>query len=184
MTATVRPVAAVEHDPIDLVAALEPVRRALLDDAREEAGRLVEDAKAEAEARVSAAETCAEQAVEQARRRARATAAARARRAIGVARRDAHAVQLEAESRIWTDVVERLHRAVDALPSDPRYSTLLDGLEQAARRRLGEEATIQRDPEGGGVLASLEGRRVDYRLQTLADRALEALADEVAELWS
>ncbi len=188
MTATVWPVRSVDHDPADdpadLVAALEPVRRALLDDAGQEAERLVEEATTEAEARVSAVEARAERAVEQARQRARATAAARARRAVGAARRDAHAAQLEAESGIFADVVERLHRAVDAMPSDPRYDALLDRLEEAARRRLGEKATIERDPEGGGVRASRDERRVDYGLRALADRALEALAEEVAELWS
>jgi vacuolar-type H+-ATPase subunit E/Vma4 len=184
VTATVRPARAIGDDHADLVAALEPVRRALLDDAGAEADRLVEEATAEAEAQVRAAETRAERAVEQARERARATAAARARRAVGAARREAHAVQLQAESRIWADVVERLHRAVDTMPSDPRYPALLDRLEQVARRRLGEEATIERDPEGGGILADQDGRRLDYRLRALADRALEALAEEVAELWS
>ncbi len=64
---------------------------------------------------------------------------------------------------------------------DPRYPALLDHFEAVAREQLGDDAVIERDPiPGGGIVAELGSRRVDYTLPQLADRALEVLADEVA----
>ena len=50
--------------------------------------------------------------------------------------------------------------------------------------QLGADAEILDDPDGEpGVVACDVHRRVDYRLVTLADRAVEALGADVAALW-
>jgi vacuolar-type H+-ATPase subunit H len=164
--------------------ALEPVRRALLEDAAADASRLLDDARTAADERVSTARERADQTVEAARRRARTTAEARAAHAVGAARREAHAVLLRAEDEVWAELVERLHRAVRTMPADPRYPALLDRLADLARGQLGDAADVRRDPDGGGVLATAGGRSVDYRLTALADRALDSIADEMAVPWT
>ena len=166
----------------ELVAALAPVRRALLDDAEHEAAQLVETARADADEQEAAARHRADAEVERAADRARATAAARADRAVEAARGQGHTLLLETEAEIWDELADRVRRAVAAMPADPRYPALRERLEQLARRQLGDAATVA-DDDGGGVVAELEGRRVDYRLSTLADRVLDALADEVGEVW-
>jgi hypothetical protein len=63
----------------------------------------------------------------------------------------------------------------------------LDHLETLARAQLGDMValTIERDPEPyGGIFAVAGSHQVDYRLPILADRALDAMADEVASLWT
>jgi hypothetical protein len=67
---------------------------------------------------------------------------------------------------------------------DPSYPRLLDRLEELARAQLGADVVIDRDPPSdGGVLASSGDRRVDYRLDALAERAAIAIEDEVAASW-
>jgi vacuolar-type H+-ATPase subunit E/Vma4 len=166
-----------------LAVSLAPVRRALLDDAEADAARLVAEATSAATDRVTAAREGAERAVAEARRRARQTARARAEQDLGSARREAHAILLRSETGIWEDVVDELHRAIRTMPSDPRYPALLDRLAALAHEQLGDAATVERDPDGGGVVATHAGRRVDYRLSALADRVLDSISDEVTELW-
>jgi hypothetical protein len=61
----------------------------------------------------------------------------------------------------------------------------LDHLEALARAQLGDAVEIERDPAPyGGVFAVAGSHQVDYRLPILADRALDAIADEVASLWT
>lgn len=173
-----------------LVAALEPVRRALLDDAEREAAARTATARAEAEELVDRARSAADAEIERAERRADATRRARTERAVALAR-------TEADREVLTTRAE-LHRRLDAaareaalgLRHHERYGRLLDRLEELARAQLGatgsdDQVTVERDPEpDGGVIATDGRRRVDYTLQALADRALADLAGEVAAPWN
>ncbi len=181
MTTSLHRPAAAGSDSSSLESALEPVRRALLDDAERRADELVEAARAAAHERTSAAEQRATNEVERARRRARATAVARTDRAVAEARRRAHAQVLETDAEIAGDVANRVHRAVGAMVDDPRYPALLSHLEVLARRQLGDDANVVVDETDGGVVAVLDGRRVDYRLTALADRVLAVVADDLEE---
>jgi hypothetical protein len=81
--------------------------------------------------------------------------------------------------------VATTRRAVLDLRADPRYPALLDHFEQVARRQLGADAVIERDPDGvGGIVAHQGDRRVDYSLAALADRALDTLGDDIERLWT
>ena len=160
------------------VDALASVRRALLDDARRQAAAVIEAARADGDERRCAAHRDAEEAVARARRRAELTAAARADREVAVARREAHTILLATDAAIWDELAGRVRRAVTEMPDDPRYSALVDALEQLARRQLGAEAMLDRCPDGG-ITAAVGDRSVDYRLGALADRVLDLIADDV-----
>lgn len=162
---------------------LDPVRAALLDDARHAASDIVRAASADADQTVAAARHDTDEALERVRRRAEATARARAERAQEDARRAANTELLRTRDALQREVADRIRDAVSRLPDDPRYPALLDRLEQLARQQLGPDAEIVPDPDGG-LVATAGGRRVDYRLPALADRASDAIADEVVTLWS
>jgi vacuolar-type H+-ATPase subunit E/Vma4 len=168
-------------DPV--LATLAPVRRALLEDATAEGERLVAAATADAHDVVAAARADVDEAVERARHKAAAAAAARRERELATARRDAHGMILAERAALRRSLIDRVHAAVAALPDDPRYPELVDRLVRLARDQLGDDAVVTDDPDGGFV-ASVGPRRVDYRLAALADRAVDAAAEEVAGLWS
>ena len=174
-----------DGDPTPVAAQLAPVKRALLDDARARAATIVDDAHARADAVVAAAQHEVDTAVEAAARRAALAARARADAAIARARRDQRGAVLRTEAALRRELRARLRRAVNELVDDPRYPTLLDGLERLARSQLGDGAVVQRDPlPTRGVVATDAGRRVDYGLDTIADRAFATLEEEVAALWT
>ncbi len=165
-------------------SALEPVRIALLADARAEAARIVESARDEADAIVEHARHEADEVVQQARRRADSTATAHAARALLRAARDAQSAVMHAREAVRRELVRRLELAVARMRDDARYPALLDRLEDVARGQLGQDALIERDPSDGGIVAVDGSRRVDYRLPALAERVLETFGDEEAALWS
>lgn len=165
--------------------ALEPVRRTLLDDARRAAGEIVAEAQRRAEQIVDDARSEADEALGEARRRAEASAAAQAEQTLARDRRAAYSNVLRTRDELRRELTDRVRSAAVDLRHDPRYPALLDQLEQLAREQLGGEIEIERDPQpGGGIVATAGGRRVDYRLAALADRAVNAIADEVVKLWS
>ena len=168
----------------DLAQALEPVRLALLADARSEAEQLIAAARAAGDTLVAEAEQRADAAVEQARRRAVLAGAAQADQAARRAHRVGHRAVLHTEDEQRRQLVDRVRSAVAGVRTDARYPELLDHLEQLARTQLGDGAVTVRDPEpDGGVVATDGPRRVDYRLPALADRALRSIADQ-AEVTS
>ncbi len=71
-----------------------------------------------------------------------------------------------------------------ALRSAPGYDELLDRLAAAARRDLGDDASVERDPpDAGGVRAQAGTRSVDYTLPALAARWIDELGSSVRRLW-
>jgi vacuolar-type H+-ATPase subunit E/Vma4 len=166
-------------------AELEPVRDALLEDAKALAHQMIVEATREATLAVDEAEQEADTEIRRAERRGKTSARVRADQTLAQARGDAHGDVLEHKE----DIRRRFHRAVRVaalgLEDDVRYPNLIDMLEVLARNQLGPTARIERDPDGLGGLVAVDGsRRVDYTLPALAERALESLADKVAQLWA
>ncbi|MGB5757865.1 MAG: V-type ATP synthase subunit E [Acidimicrobiales bacterium] len=165
--------------------ALEPVRQALLADAKAEADRIVSAAVDAAAELIAQAQAGADEAVDQARHRAELAAQVYAEQRLAQIRSDSHRAVLDTQAQLGQRLLDEVHTAARALRGDPRYPALLDHLESLARSQLGDGAVVDRDPEpGGGIVARAGARRVDYRLVALADRAIDTLADEVAELWA
>lgn len=167
----------------ELERFLSPVHDALLADARAEADALVEAARRSADELVAAADAEVHEQVTAARRRAERTERARADRELVRARGDAHRAILEAERELRQLWIDRVHERLVELLVDASHGRLVERLEQLARQQLGDGATIEHDTDGG-VLAASGGRRVDYRLSALADRAVELLAEEAAASWT
>jgi vacuolar-type H+-ATPase subunit E/Vma4 len=168
-----------------LAVLLEPVRAALLTDASEEADRVLAAADREAAEITASADAEMAAARQRAEGRGRRSAEARADQLLAQARSDAHRHVLETKEAIRRRLVAAVHEAALGLRNDERYPMLLDRLEAMARRQLGADATIERDPpDVGGVRAGTADRRVDYSLIALSDRALQTMADEMARLWS
>jgi vacuolar-type H+-ATPase subunit E/Vma4 len=169
----------------ELAARLEPVRDALLADADAEAARIVAEARRVADDAVTSATHAADAAVEAAQQRSELAGRAHADLALARARNDAHTNILRTQEELRRELADRVHAAVDEVRDDPRYPALLDQLEVMVDSQLGSAAIIERDPDAhGGIIAVAGDRRVDYTLRALADRALDAIADEVAQLWT
>jgi vacuolar-type H+-ATPase subunit E/Vma4 len=166
-------------------AELEPVHESLLEDAKARADHIIVEATREAAVAVDEAEQEADTEIRRAKRRGETSARVRADQTLAQARGDAHGDVLEHKE----DIRRRFHLAVRSaaldLEDDVRYPDLIDMLEVLARNQLGPTARIERDPDGLGGIAAVDGsRRVDYTLPALAERALESLADKVALLWA
>lgn len=171
--------------PEDLELVLSPVRDALLADARAEAERIVSEATRSAGNTVAEAESETTAAVERARHRVELSNAARAEQTLARLRGEGHRATLETRQQLRLRLIDEVHRSARNIRADTRYPRLLNHLESLARSQLGDGAVIERGTSlDGGITAETGSRRVDYRLTALADRALDTLADDVAELWS
>jgi vacuolar-type H+-ATPase subunit E/Vma4 len=168
----------------DVCAALEPVRRALLADARADADRIIGEATREAALTVDEAEQEAAVSIERAVRHGTASAQARSDQRLAQARAEVHGEILRAQDQVRRRLHHAVHTAALDLRSDPRYPDLLNELERLARNQLGPNAQIKRDVRTGGIVAIAGSRRVDYTLPALAERALDVQADKVTLLWS
>ena len=165
-----------------LADRLEPVRQAVLADARSRADDIVAGARREAREVVDRAQREVDEAVADAVRRSTIAARAHADELRARAAADAHTEELSARERICQQLRDAVREAARGLRDDPRYPGLLDDLEARARTQLGPDARIERDPEGG-IVAVADRRRVDYSLRALAERAIEA-HPEVVTLWT
>ncbi len=141
--------------------------------AHNDAAARTERARAEADALARRARADGEAAADAVSARARAEL-----------RRNAGATVLDAEQAVLRELRERVREAVLHLREEPDYPQLLDGLTARARARLGNDAHVVRDPEGlGGIVAEREGRRLDYTLPALAERALAELGASIEDVW-
>jgi hypothetical protein len=106
-------------------------------------------------------------------------------RDLAVARSGARRLVLEARQAVYEDFRGRALADALALRADRKeYARLLDRLEAAARRSLGDDVEIERDPEDvGGIRARAGARSVDLTLPTLVDRCVADLGARVEELW-
>jgi vacuolar-type H+-ATPase subunit E/Vma4 len=168
-----------------VATSLEPVRATLLADANAEAERIVREATRSADRLVNQAEHDADAEVVEVERRGEASARALDDQHVARARDEAHSIIMRTQEIFHQQLAEAVRDAALDLRNDPRYPALLDHFADVARNQLGDAAIIERDPEPGrGIIAVAGTRRVDYTLPALADRALDALSDETAALWS
>ena len=169
----------------DVSAQLEPLRSALIADARKEADAILEDARLRAQqiAQRTDAECKAIElrAREEGVRAGTVEAARRRAEIVREQRRRVLRARCEAHDRIRGEAIE----AVLELRRETGYRAFEERLEAIARRTLGEDALVERDPEGtGGVRATHGSRSIDLSLPRLADVCFAAMNDEIAEVLS
>jgi vacuolar-type H+-ATPase subunit E/Vma4 len=165
------------------VAALGPVRAALLGRACADGEALLAAADADAAAAVAAAREQAAAAVTEARAQGERDAATVRTAARARARRQARAVVLQAQRAAYDELRRRSRAAAGRLRTEPGYPDLLERLTTAARAQLGAAAVVREHPEGG-VVAEIPGRRVDLSLGVLAERIVDGLGPQVEALWA
>lgn len=184
MTSRTSPTSPATGTPV-AAGSLEPVRRALLDDATAEAERIRAEARQHADADADEAEREVADEVDQVARRQAIASTAHADQVRARAHAEAHAMMLGAREELRQELLATVRSAALQLRDDERYPALLDQLETLARVQLGADADVQRDPpDGGGVVVVVGTRRVDYSLPALAERALRDHGDEVSSLWT
>ena len=175
-----------DSPPFDLEAMhLGPVRDALLDDAEADVSHLLDQAHRDADSTRTNAQADINQQLERARGRAETSSRAHHQQLLTQARRQASAIIMEAQETARVQLITQLRDDAMRLRDDPRYPQLLDGLEAAARRQLGPDTIITRDPTVAGGIIGWDGdRSVDYTLPALAERSLGSLGQRTAELWT
>lgn len=160
------------------------VRRALLEDARDEAKQIVAEARLSADRLIRETIDEVDAEVEHERHRSELTAQAYSSRVLARARNDARREVLRKQEHLRRELVDRVRAATLEIRHDRRYPIVLDQLEAMAYEQLGEQATVERDRHrDGGVVATAGTRRVDYTLRAIADRTLDAMSDEAVQLW-
>jgi len=162
-----------------LVDALAPVRDALLAAARQEAERDIERARTAAARTLADAATQAELMRSQARERGAADAAAALTADRARARHAARATVLAARREAYDALCSGARRAVAGVREDAGYAGLCRQMADALRRVLGPDAQVRESPDGG-MVGEAHGRRLDYSLSGFADRAVVAMASELA----
>jgi len=165
------------------VSALAPVRAHLLCAARAEADRLLDDARVQAAALLRQARRDAEDAVRQARGRGEAETAPAAAAERRRGREQAAAIVLGAQRQAREELSARVLDAVGGLRDEPGYERLLARLSALAAETAGAGATVTAH-RAGGVVAQSGRAVVDCSLPRLARLAVDALGDQVTELWT
>jgi vacuolar-type H+-ATPase subunit E/Vma4 len=168
-----------------VTVAVDPLRDSLLQQVREEAEGVLEDADEEVAARLAEAEQLGLTLVEEAQAEGVAVASIAGSHDELGARRRSRSLVLATKRELYDELRRRALSAAHALRQDPRYPALLERLSAAARAQLGEAATVEVDPaEQGGVRASDGARHIDYTLDTLVERCLQRLGSSLEELWA
>jgi cell division septum initiation protein DivIVA len=158
-----------------LVAALAPVREALLAVARADAERTRERAAAEADAVLAAARERADAVRAAARAEGTADAAGVLAAEHARARRGARSAVLRARRETYEALRAQARAAVSGLTAEPAYADLRDRLVAEVRGRLGPQAAI-RDVPGGGIAGEVCRQRIDLSLASMSDRFVDEIA--------
>ena len=164
-------------------ATLEPVRFALLAEARSRAEGVRAAADAQAEQRRAAARAEAAELLAAARELGAESAQAAAQAHTVRARREARGLRLAVQRELYQELGVRAREAVARLREEPDYPEVLRRLGELARAALGPGTVVVEHP-AGGVVGTCDGRSIDLTLPTLATRALDGLGAEVAALWA
>lgn len=163
---------------------LDAVRAALIADARSDAELILAEADRDVAARRADTQREAELLIETGRSQGARDADARLARRRAETRRESRQLVLAAQRRALDALRDRARSAARELGTEDAYPELLDRLRLLAVTQLGPGAAISVTPGGEpGVTATDGRRRVDYRLVTLADRAVDALGADVEMLW-
>jgi vacuolar-type H+-ATPase subunit E/Vma4 len=160
-----------------------PLQTFLMAAAERDAAALVAAAEQDAAAGIAAVQRDADERVAAATAAAHAEAASRQGRALAAARAEARAAVVHARGAAVAEAVAAARAAADVLRREPGYDALLDGLEARARRELGPDADVVRDPPAGGLFARRGAALIDLTLPALLALALDEHPDAVAELW-
>jgi hypothetical protein len=165
---------------LPIVAALHPVREALLARARADARAQLEEADRDAECAVDEARAQVGQLRADARRGGAADAQQVRAVELAGARRRARAQVLAAQREAYETLRRQVREALLAAVPPERLAAAL-----AARARavLGPGARIRERPDGG-VIGVEAGRQVDCSVDALVDRALDTCPGRVNGLWS
>jgi len=164
--------------------SLQTLRIGSLRAAEAEAERLLADAREGAGAIVAQARADADGLLDDARARAREEGRRLASARLAEARRTARGLVLEAREAALERLHERTHAAAASLRGDPGYARLLERLVDDARARLAAaDAEVLPSPAGGAVVRA-DGRQVDLTLVCEVERRLHDLGARVEALWT
>jgi vacuolar-type H+-ATPase subunit E/Vma4 len=169
--------------PAGQLAALAPVRAAMLRRAAGQADWILADARRQAEAIVGQARRDASDAVSRGRAAGRAQAAPMRAAELSRGGRQARSIVLSAQRDARDELTGRVRATVAGLRDEPGYGLLRERLTRLALLAAGPQATVAEHP-AGGVVAQAPGVLVDCSLPRLADRAVAALGGQVARLWA
>lgn len=159
-------------------SALEPLREALLANARTEAGQLLRAAEESGRQEISAAEDEVATLLARARAQGEADGAALRRVDEAAARSAARARLLAAQLAAYEELRRRSREAVRALLREPGIRDRLAG---ALRQTLGD-ADVSDTDDGGLFARAPDGRSVDASVAALVDAALADL--DLEQLWT
>lgn len=159
--------------------ALEPLRRALLADARGEADRLRRSAEEAGRRAVADAEDEVAAMLERARAQGEEDGAALRRADEARARSAARTGVLADRLAVYEELRRRAREAVRGLLREPGNRELLA---EALRRDLGVDADVSDTDDGGLLARAPDGRVVDASVGVLVERALVGL--DLEQLWT
>lgn len=162
---------------------VDALRSALLRSVTEETAAEDELARARRGERLAEAHRRANALVAEARRDGEDEVAVDVAQRLVRARREARSAVLAAQREVYDEFVRRTLDAVIALRHGEEHARLVERLSAVAREQLGSDAEIEVDEAVGGVVGRRDGRRVDYTLPALVDRAIGDLGARLQELW-
>lgn len=162
---------------------LDAVRGAVLADADDDAAELRAAAERDVATAVAAARVEADHIVAEARSEGDAEARRVAVLEGARARRRAREEVLAARNAAYVRLLRESQETAVALRRDRRYPELIEALTRVALTQLGDAATVRRDDEHGGIVATAGSRTLDYRLDAMAVRNVAALGERIEDLW-
>lgn len=165
------------------MAALQPLRRRLLECARADAEREIAEAEREAQRVLAEARNQAAQLAETARAAGRAAAETVSAQRRAALQRELRGAVLAARRDIYQRRCRRGTEAVLRLLDDPAYPHWAAALRAAARATLGADTQLREHPTGG-VVAEAGQRCVDLSLAGIAARVLDDATAQVGEPWA
>lgn len=172
-------------DASRLKEQLEPLARALEAAARSAAEARLAEAQARVETMEKDADAKAARILSQAEAEGAAAAERESAHRLVAARRESRRQVLGAQRAAYDGLIDAALKSLLQVREGPEYAALQDRLAMTAASALGEDATVQRDPDGqGGVIAQLNGRSVDLTLPVLVRRCVSHMAKDVSRLWS
>lgn len=164
------------------MAALQPMRRHLLECAQADADRETADAEKEAERVLAEARNQAAQLAESARAAGRAAAETVSAQRRAALQRELRGAVLAAQRDIYLRWCRGGTEAVLRLRDDPNYPQWDAALRAAAQATLGVDAQLRAHP-AGGVVAEAGQRCIDLSLAGIAARVLDDTIAQVGEPW-
>jgi len=164
------------------MAALQPMRRHLLESAQADAEREIAEAEQEAQRVLAEAHNQAAQLAETARAAGRAAAETVSSQRRAALQRELRGAVLAARRDIYQRWSRRGTEAVLRLRDDPAYPRWTAALRAAAQATLGADAQLREHPTGGVVAESGE-RCIDLSLAGIAERVLDDTAAQVGDPW-